>query len=201
VGLDGDDAELGGRHLAFWQALLDRFGNDPDALARPFGGAEEHVDGAAEASGAILRALAALPSFERDLAVLPVVQVGAGGEELYELREEGRALLASLVDPSASSETRVRVQVLNGNGAPGIGARAGEALVESGFRIVLSGNAGRLDYAETLVIAHDSSPEGIDAARRARDLLGVGRVQVAAEPQGIVDVTVVIGKDFLRGDR
>jgi hypothetical protein len=34
-------------------------------------------------------------------------------------------------------------------------------------------------------------------ADRARDLLTVGRVQVSAQQQGIVYLTIVVGMDFL----
>jgi hypothetical protein len=87
---------------------------------------------------------------------------------------------------------------LNGNGVPGIGQEVSERLIGAGFRVVLTGNARRLNYRKTLVITYDSSPEGQALAERARDLIGVGEVQVSAQQQGIVDLTIVIGKDFLR---
>jgi polyisoprenyl-teichoic acid--peptidoglycan teichoic acid transferase len=91
----------------------------------------------------------------------------------------------------------VRVQILNGNGAPGIGEQVASELVGEGFRVVLSGNADRLDYAETLIVIYESTPEAQESAERVRDLLGVGEVQVSVQPQGIVDLTIVVGKDFI----
>jgi hypothetical protein len=70
--------------------------------------------------------------------------------------------------------------------------------VGNGYRIALSANADRLDYYKTRVISYDDSPEGIAAAYRARELLGTGRVQISSQGQGIVDLTIVVGRDFLR---
>jgi hypothetical protein len=64
--------------------------------------------------------------------------------------------------------------------------------------VILSGNARNLDYETTLIVTYDDSPDGIALAERARDLLGLGEVQVSGQQQGIVDLTIVIGKDFLR---
>ncbi len=100
--------------------------------------------------------------------------------------------------PSLGEE--VRVQILNGNGVPGIGEEVAEKLSQENFRVLLSGNARSLDYKTTLIVTYDSSEEGLAMAERARSLLGVGEVQVSAQGQGIVDLTIVVGKDFLRAD-
>ena len=199
VGLDGDDAELGSRHLAFWQAYLE---SEPartrllGALGEPQ--ADVRVsDGSPAELRSALASLGDLPASRRVLAVLPVEQAGAGDEQLFVVDPSAaRDLLGTRV--SDISGTGVAVQVLNGNGEPGVGAEVGVRLVEAGFRVVLSGNARRLDYDETLVITYDRSAEGLELAERARDLLGVGEVQVAAQSQGIVNLTIVVGKDYLR---
>ncbi|CAN5524327.1 hypothetical protein BH24ACT26_BH24ACT26_16110 [soil metagenome] len=205
AGIDGDDAELGSRHLAFWQSFFESFHDDPEALARALktaGGSLSEADASPEDIAGMLRSLAGLPAGDRSLGVLPVEQVGAGGQELYEVNEEeSSALLEALIGPVTTPEVEVRVQVLNGNGVPGIGEEVGKELVDHGFRVVLSGNARHLGYEKTLIIAYDSTPDALDAAQRARDLLGVGEVQVSGQSQGIVDLTLVVGKDFLRVDR
>ncbi|MFN2488891.1 MAG: LCP family protein [Actinomycetota bacterium] len=204
IGLGGDDAELASRHLAFWDALFESFQSDPAALQD----AIERADGAVADSdarpaeiGRLFASLTAVRHEERMLGVLPVTQVGAGGEELYEVDDaEAARFLASLVGEVARPEDESRVQILNGNGVPGIGERVGQRLVGHGFRVVLSANARRLNYETTLIIAYESTPEALAEAERARELLGVGQVQVAAQSQGIVNLTVVIGRDFLRKD-
>jgi LytR cell envelope-related transcriptional attenuator len=71
-------------------------------------------------------------------------------------------------------------------------------LVGQGFRVILSGNASRFTYKRTHIVTYESSDEARAIAEEARELLGVGVVRVSAQEQGIVDLTVVVGKDFLR---
>jgi hypothetical protein len=194
-GSGSDDVERGSLHLAFWDALFERFEGEPDALeAAVHRSSPEH----AATLGRLLRGLARVPGSARTLGVLPVASVAGDDSELSEVVEDEARELLALAGVGAPVEERVPVQVLNGNGAPGIGQAVGEELVGHGFEIVLSGNAHRLDQPRTLIIAHEESAEALERARRARELLGVGKVQVSARPQGIVTLTVVVGKDFLR---
>ncbi|MGH2748698.1 MAG: LCP family protein [Actinomycetota bacterium] len=201
TGVDQDDVELGTRHLAFWDALFEQFADDPRELARAVreaGAALGESDARPAAHADFLQALAALADDRRTLGLLPVNQVSVGGGELYETDfDEIRDFLRQNVGVAAVEQDEVRVQILNGNGEPGIGQEVAEILTGEGFRVVLSDNARNFDYEETLVITYDSSAEGQQVAERARDLLGVGRVQVSAQSQGIVDLTIVVGRDFL----
>lgn len=201
-GLDGDDVELGSRHLAFWDGLLEAYRDDPEALAegiREAGGALAESDADLDEHAAFFQTLAELPSEDITISSLPVSQVSVGGSELYDAdADEITEFIEETLGPAAQLEDQVRVQVLNGNGRPGIGQEVAKKLVGEGFRILLGGNARRLNYARTLIITYDSSEEGQALARRTRDLLGVGEVQVSAQSQGIVDLTIVVGKDFLR---
>lgn len=201
AGVDQDDVELGTRHLAFWDALFEQFVDDPPEIARAVreaGAALGESDARPAAHADFLQALAALADDRRTLGLLPVNQVSVGGGELYETdSDEIRDFLRQNVGVAALEQDEARVQVLNGNGQPGIGQEVAEILTGEGFRVVLSGNARNFDYEETLVITYDSSAEGQQVAEHARDLLGVGRVQVSAQSQGIVDLTIVVGRDFL----
>ena len=202
LGVGGDDAELGSRHLAFWHGFFREFADDPEDLQAAFeeaGPALAETDAAAEVLASISRSLAELPSDERIVASLPVEAESVGEAELY--RADAAAIadfLDDTIGTGGDAEDEVRVQILNGNGVPGIGQEVAELLVGNGFRVILSGNAPRLNYRRTLIIAYDSSPEGQAIAADARELLGVGEVQVSAQDQGIVDLTIVVGKDFLR---
>ena len=201
VGIDGDDVELGSRHLAFWDELLKVYseGTELAAAVERAGAALGESDASAEEHGAFLAALADLPAEDLTLAVLPVRPVSAGESELYATDEaELVAFVEETIGVDQNRPQEIRVQVLNGNGVPGIGQEVADRLVGEGFRVILSGNARRLNYRKTLVIAYDSSEKGIALAERARELLGVGEVQVSVQQQGIVDLTIVVGKDFLR---
>lgn len=201
-GLDSDDVELGSRHLAFWDGLLDAFEDEPENLAaavRAASGAMAQSSGEVTQQARLLGALAGLDPASRTLTMLPVEQVSVGGSELYSVdQEEVRALLSGILSGVRPAGAETKVQVLNGNGVPGIGQEIAERLIGAGFRVVLTGNAPRLNYERTLVVTYDDSPEAQAAAERARDLIGVGTVQVSAQQQGIVDLTIVIGKDYLR---
>ena len=200
-GIDGDDAELGGRHLAFWNGVLNQYTDDSGALTSAVADAEPPLGTAAatEPVGALLSDLAQLPPSSRTLANLPVKEVSVGGDQLYETDpDELSAFVGETVGETDLAADLSRVQVLNGNGVPGIGVDVAEKLVGNGFQVTLSANADRLDYYSTRIISYDSSPEGIAVAREARALLGTGKVQVSSQGQGIVDLTIVVGRDFLR---
>ncbi|HEU4488387.1 MAG TPA: LytR C-terminal domain-containing protein [Actinomycetota bacterium] len=200
-GIGGDDAELGSRHLAFWSGLLAHYGSDPEGLANAV--SETSPPLAAPAATArvsdFLAAFAEVPEAGRTLANLPVREVSVGGDELYQTDEEElSAFIEDTVGPTDLAADVSRVQVLNGNGVPGIGAEVADKLSGNGYEIALSGNADRLDYYKTRIISYDDSPESVEAAHRARDLLGTGIVRVSPQGQGIVDLTIVVGRDFLR---
>lgn len=202
LGVDGDDAELGGRHLAFWEGLLGQFENDPDELAgrvEEAAGALVESDTPAEELGSLVAALAGLADGDRRVATLPVEQVSVGGDELYQTDSSG---LASWLDDTVGSRTvdtdEVRIQILNGNGVPGIGQQVAATLGGAEYRLILGGNAPRLDYRRTQIVTYDDSPAGIAIANRIAEVLGVGEVKTSGVGQDIVDVTIVVGKDFLR---
>jgi hypothetical protein len=202
VGLDADDVDLGARHAAFWAALFEQFADEPDELAAALesaGGALGESDAAPEDVAAVLRELAELDSPDRTLTSLPVEAVSVGGSELFQSdSDEIAAFMQDTLGVESTVAQEARVQILNGNGEPGIGREVAEKLVGEGFRVVLTGNAPRLNYKNTLLVTYDPGPEGTALAERAKDLLGVGKVQVSAQAQGIVDLTIVVGKDFLR---
>ena len=204
VGAEGDEAELGSRHLAFWHTIFETYNEDAKDLAGAILEAEEALsesDADIEDVADFFQQLVKTPSEDRTLATLPVTQVSVGGDELYEVdTDELPEFMEDTLGSKPSLGEEIRVQILNGNGEPGIGEEVAEKLSQENFRVLLSGNARSLDYEETLIVTYDSSDEGLEIAERAQELLGVGEVQVSAQGQGIVDLTIVVGKDFLRAD-
>lgn len=201
-GLDSDDIEFGSRHIAFWDALFESFSSEPENLAaavRAAGGSLVESDVEPADHARLWSALSGLDRSARTITSLPVQQVSVGGSELYAVdRAEVAELLEELAIAADTPQDEVKVQVLNGNGVPGIGQEVAEVLIGAGFRVVLTGNAKRLNYETTLIVTYDDSEAGQALAERARKLIGVGEVQVSEQSQGIVDLTIVIGKDFLR---
>jgi LytR cell envelope-related transcriptional attenuator/LytR_cpsA_psr family len=201
-GLEVDDIDLGSRHLAIWDGLFDRFENDPRGLARAIR-ASDAVLGESDANGEeiarFFERLAELPRASFHLVSLPVQPVAAGDDELYSTdAEELQGFVTANLPGADRGAAQTRLQILNGNGEPGIGKEVAGRLVGEGFRVILSGNARRFDYERTLIVTYDSSDKGLALAERAKRLLGVGEVQISVQRQGIVDLTIVVGKDFLR---
>ena len=204
LGIEGDEAELGSRHLAFWEALFEHFGSTPVELARAIeeaGAALAESDADVEELASFFQEFMKTPPDDRALATLPVSQVSVGGDELYEVdTDELPDFMEDTLGSKPSLGDEIRVQILNGNGEPGIGEEVAAKLGQENFRVILSGNARSLDYETTLIVTYDSSEKGIAIAERAQELLGVGEVQISAQGQGIVDLTIVVGEDFLRAE-
>jgi len=92
---------------------------------------------------------------------------------------------------------RVRVEVLNGGGVSGQARVATERLREIGFDVVSFGNAGTFDRELSAVVDRVGRPE---LARAVARVLGVEAVLSEPDPNLFVDVTVLLGKDWVGSD-
>jgi hypothetical protein len=98
--------------------------------------------------------------------------------------------------PAAGPARRViRVQVWNGSGEGGVGARVASYLRAGGFHVVEVRNADRSDYFSSLVVAR--RPD-LEAARTVARYLGDPPVIRQAWTSDAADVTVVLGSDRSR---
>jgi hypothetical protein len=131
----------------------------------------------------------------REVVILPVRYVEGGLVSPVQAQVE--RLVRERFVPTGSAE-KVRLVVLNGIGAPGIGEEVGRRLVPEGFQVVASENLQEFGVEETSIVA--TSNYYLDAARRARSLLGVGKVYLGTQPTSVADVFVIVGKDFVSGD-
>jgi hypothetical protein len=180
----GNDLTRLARHQAFFDAWLNRLKEQPTAIpAQPPG---------------LHKALAALVAGPWQTQVVPVESLGTNNEdgELYQVNgaELRDVLAAAFPSRPAGSATRIRTQILNGTGAVGLAQRVADRLVPGGIEVKLTGNAGRLDYAETQIVFYKPSAEA--AAQRVQKALGVGKLVLSRNPLDVVDVTVIVGKDF-----
>lgn len=172
------------RHQAFWEAWLSRLARDRRAL--PGGSLRPYLD--------------ALRRSSVSIDLLPVEALDAGaGSELYKVRDDELEALvkSSLPDAVARGAAgRPRVQVLNGTGAVGVAQAVTLRLVQPPVRarVAYTGNADSFGHDETQVVFYDRKDQAM--AERVRDALGVGRVVLSRVPLGIVDITVVVGRDF-----
>jgi hypothetical protein len=108
-------------------------------------------------------------------------------------------LIAPALRPPAATETKtakiIQLDVLNGCGAKGVGARFTGYLRQSGFDVVEMKNYKTSNIARTLVIDRVGD---LAAARRVAASLGVSEHNVIQQlnPDYFVDVSVVIGEDY-----
>lgn len=162
------------RHQAFWTAFL------------------------AASVDAPLAAIEALGSSTQQ-RVLPVEAVAGldADDELYRVVEDDLAAMVARLFPDAprAGGERIRVRILNGVGAPGLAQNVQPLLLAAGGQMTLSGNADRFDYETTQVVYYDDERRA--DAEAIRDAIGVGEIVKSLAELDVVDVTVVIGADFM----
>ncbi|MEX1178267.1 MAG: LCP family protein [Nitriliruptor sp.] len=216
----GDESQLD--HLPRVQAalvgVLDGIVADPARLDAVFeaGAPELEVvdavdpdpapEGTAEVAGpalvrTVLAELAtARAADELTTLTLFVSPLGTGTEDAYRPDAEridalvDDRLAASRPDPGVAGGRTL--QLLNGNGQPGIGAEVAAVLQPAGYRVLLTGNADRFSYEVSRIVVYDEEPGTLAAARDIRARLGVGQIERSGTPQSVVDLTIVIGRDF-----
>lgn len=101
--------------------------------------------------------------------------------------------------PSAlpGGQGRVRVEVLNGSGLPGVARGATRALRDQGFDVVFCGNAETFSQDSSVVMDRVGGPE---AARAVAEALGIRNVRSEPDSSLLVDVTVRLGPDWGVGE-
>ena len=90
-------------------------------------------------------------------------------------------------------EDRIRVEVLNGAGVPGIAARATEHLRDRGFDVVYFGNESAFGRSTSLVVDRTARSGALDSVSRA---LRIDAKEVDRDSTRLVDVTVLLGSDW-----
>jgi hypothetical protein len=88
---------------------------------------------------------------------------------------------------------RVRVEVLNASGVPGLARKGTELLRDGGFDVVSYGNAPGFAPDTSLVLDRVGRME---LARSVADVVQIPRVYARPDSNVFVDVTVVLGRDW-----
>ncbi|HEX2076949.1 MAG TPA: LytR C-terminal domain-containing protein [Longimicrobium sp.] len=91
---------------------------------------------------------------------------------------------------------RVRVEVLNASGVPGVAARGRTLLRDRGFDVVYVGNAQGYQPDTSLVLDRVGRME---LARAVADEIDIPRVVARPDSNVYADVTVVLGRDWVAG--
>ena len=184
-GRDNDLARLA-RHQAFWDAWLSRLADDLGSIPEP--------------GTALGKALAALAAGRWQVRVLPVEAVGTleSGDDIYRVDRDELAALVPRIFPGAPAGAagggRPRVRILNGTGELELAQRVAAQLVPAGVEVTLTGNANPLGQRVTQVIYYD--PDERAWAEQVRAALGVGVLVRNRTETDVVDITVIVGKDY-----
>ena len=207
---DGED-DLDGfnRQQLVWRALLGALGDDAAreravgadaALPRPDGTEDD----------AFVRGLLGTLSDGAQgghigFELLPVSVFGAAEDgPTYRLVDTEVADLVgtrfAASRPGADGGERLRLQVLNGVGTPGIGRAVDARLDGEPLEVVLTDNASNFDHRRTRILVYGEDPAVRAAAERVRDRLGIGTIELSRQPQSVVDLTIVVGADFDGGE-
>ncbi len=120
--------------------------------------------------------------------------VGPSGEDLLMPRRADiqRAIARAFAEASGQS---ARVEVLNGTPRDGIALRLADQLAAAGYDVVRVDTADRRDYAETSVVSL-SGDQRAAATLATRLRLPTSAVQVAPNPNSLVEVRVIVGGNF-----
>lgn len=204
-GEDETELQRFGRAQKVWEGMFAAAGPGGrllrDAVTRIEAPATDREDVVAFAD--LLARIAAAPGRERSFQILPVVSVGAGGPgETYRVDDGplgsliAREFAGSLPSPGLAVNERPRVEIRNGNGRPELGEQVASILVPAGMKIEVTGNARSFDFPSTRIVVYGDDEASLSLGRRVRELLGIGEVEIGRRGQTVVDVTIVVGKDF-----
>ncbi|MBT8202595.1 MAG: LytR C-terminal domain-containing protein [Acidimicrobiia bacterium] len=166
------------RQRAVWEAIAERIAASPAA---------------AIAASPTFESLAE-PLGEATVSVLPVERVGVGISELYVVSRDSDLLTERIAFLALVPGSRPRVEILNATTFPAVSRPLAEQLIERGFRIIKTDNAEERFRTDTLVIAQGIASQ--QAALDVQAILGSGEVVVQASGSGVVDVSIIVGRDI-----
>lgn len=108
-------------------------------------------------------------------------------------RERDGGPAPSGVQRIVPTDTRIRVEVLNGTNVRGLARRASLYLRDLGFDVVRFDQDSTSGRTTTLVLDRTSHP---DWARMLSDALEGSRVEAQPDTSRYVDITVLLGSDW-----
>ena len=130
------------------------------------------------------------------LGVVVVTLVAAVGVNLSLMETDD---IDTVADPAQRwAGERVRIEVLNAGGVSGMAREATEVLREAGFDVVTFGNAAAFDSLRASEVVDRVGRS--DIARAVATAIGIDNVQSDPDPNLFVEVTVLVGRDWVGPD-
>jgi len=177
------------RQKVFWEAYLRKVSASDDPNVVP-----------GEKDSGLGRFIRALANDRVEMFPVPVKRVAIPGStaELYvPVKDQVSSLVARLIPfpIGAPPGARPRVRLLDGTGKLEHGLAAAPLVVEGGGQIDQIGNGPSLDNPVTQLIYYDDAQK--DAVTGLQKALGVGDVVKGTSAGSAVDVTIILGKDYL----
>ncbi len=132
-------------------------------------------------------------------ATLVLVAVLIGSFAAQYLNPRSRAPARAPDSPSAAARSdavpagRVRVQVLNASGRPGLAREATRVLRDRGFDVLEFGNGKGFPPDSSVVLDRTGRTE---VARQVADAANIRRVTARPDSSLYLDATVVLGRDW-----
>ena len=152
-----------------------------------------------ETTAGLGKFVVALAGGTRSTVVLPVNPVTDGSvvDGFTPRAADAASLLANVVPFPTGDQPgdRIRVRILDGVGLPGLTLAAAKVLVPAGAEVAIVGNADHFGYATTEVLAIGDAAQ--PAAVAMQQALGLGSVAPSEVLDDVVEVTVVLGDDFV----
>lgn len=203
---EADEISRGARHGQLWAALLSSIRKrGPSELGTLFSTSQDLVstDASTKSLDRFFSGFTSPAPSKMFFEIMPVTSTeNAPGSTQYAANPEAlEALVGRYLARSrlvGAQERGRRIEILNGNGVPSMGDEVAQRLVPRGFRLVRSQNAESFDYDVTQIVVYPGSRDASARAAEVRKALGVGEVLMSIREQPLVDITIVIGHDFVR---
>ena len=169
-------------------------------ITRPFRAVEEAPAGdtALEGGSADDVPLEEVSAEETPAEEVPVAEVALGNGPVGDVSAEepppeGAPAPAESGPRLPTPDDRIRVEVLNGGGVPGVAGAATDILRRKGFDVVYFGNESLFGRDSSVVLDRTGVEGAVEAISKE---LGIGASRAESDATRLVDVTVFLGTDW-----
>ena len=147
----------------------------------------------------IWKTYAALGESGLKQAILPVKEFRFEQTVVHRVDQDALpAFIRKYIKTPSSKESarRYKVEILNGNGVPGVGESVAAKLDMKKFLVVNSANADNFDHPDTVILVYENDPDVVNAAEQVKQQLEAGRIEFRPKTQDVSDITIIVGKDY-----